>query len=193
LSDASTRWVSVTVANWYGARAQRVQIASDAAVWYHSGKPVGPLRRVLIRAPAGRFAPQALRATNHRLTPVHILTSFARRWPMEVTFEEARAHLGVESQRQGSHQAIARTTPALLALDSMVTWIAAPLIGNDLMPVRTAAWSGKESATFSDTMALVRRCLGSQGTFPTSEAGAELVKVPRALLDRFTDALCYAA
>lgn len=193
LSDASTRWVTVTVANWYGARARRVQITSAAAVWYHSGKPVVPIRWVLIRDPAGRFAPQALLATNQRLTPVQILTYFVRRWHMEVTFEEARAHLGVETQRQWSHQAIARTTPALLALYSMVTLIAAHLIGNDLMPVRTAAWYGKESATFSDTIALVRRCLWSQGTFSTSEAGAELVKVPRSLLDRFTDALCYAA
>lgn len=193
LSDASTRWVTVTVVHWYGARARRVQITSDAAVWYHSGKPVVPVRWVLIRDPAGRFAPQAWLATNPRLTPVQILTYFVRRWRMEVTFEEARAHLGVETQRQWNSQAIARTTPALLAPYSLVTLIAAHLIGTDLMPVRTAAWYGKESATFSDTIALVRRCLWSQGPFPTSEAGAERVKVPRSLLERFTDALCSAA
>jgi hypothetical protein len=92
-----------------------------------------------------------------------------------------------------NHQVIARTTPALLALYSMVSLMAAQLIGTDLMPVRTAAWYGKQAATFSDTIALVRRCLWSQGPFPTSDAGAELVKVPRSLLERFTDALCYAA
>jgi DDE superfamily endonuclease len=193
LTDASTRWITVTVPHWYGARARRVQITSDAAVWYHSGKPVVPIRWVLIRDPEGRFEPQALLATNQRLAPVQILTYFVRRWCMEATFEEARAHLGVETQRQWSHHAIARTTPALLALYSMVTLSAAHLIGTELMPVRTAAWYGKQAATFSDTIALVRRCLWSQGPFSTSDAGAELVKVPRSLLERFTDALCYAA
>lgn len=193
LADASTRWMSVTVTNWYGARARRVQITSNAAVWYHSGKPVVPIRWVLIRDPEGRFEPQALLATNQRLTPVQILTYVVRRWQMEVTFEEARAHLGIETQRQWSHHAIARTTPALLALYSIVTLIAAHLIGTNLMPVRTTAWYDKESATFSDTIALVRRCLWSQVPFSTSDAGAEVVKIPRALLECFTDALCYAA
>jgi hypothetical protein len=74
LTDASTRWTTVTVAKWYGARARRVQITSNTAVWYHSGKPVVPIRWVLIRDPEGRFEPQALLATNQRLTPVQILT-----------------------------------------------------------------------------------------------------------------------
>ena len=193
LTDASTRWITVTVTNWYGAKTRRVQITSNAAVWYHSGKPVVPIRWVLIRDPEGRFEPQALLATNQRLTPVQILTYFVRRWHMEVTFEEVRAHLGVETQRQWSHKAIARTTPALLALYSIVTLIAAHLIGTNLMPVRTAAWYGKAAATYSDTIALVRRCMWSQCHFSASDAGAAVVKIPRSLFERFTDALCYAA
>jgi hypothetical protein len=193
LTDASTRWMTVTMTNWYGARARRVQITSDTAVWYHSGKPVVPIRWVLIRDPEGRFAPQALLTTNQQLAPLHILTYVVRRWHMEVTFEEARAHLGVETQRQWSHPAIARTTPALLALYSMVTLIAAHLIGTNPMPVRTAAWYRKEAATFSDTMALVRRWLWGQDHFSMSHTKAEVVNIPWSLFNRFTDALCYAA
>ena len=76
---------------------------------------------------------------------------------MEATFEEARAHLGVETQRQWSDKATARTTPALFALYAMVTLMAAHLMGTHTMPVRTAAWYRKEYATFADTLALVRR------------------------------------
>jgi hypothetical protein len=112
---------------------------------------------------------------------------------IEPTFKDARAHLGVETQRQWSHQATARTTPALLALYSIVTLIAAHLLGTDTMPVRTAAWYRKEAATFSDTIALVRRWLWCQNHFSMSEAGADVVKIPRSLFERFTDALCYAA
>jgi len=193
LSDSTTHWTTVTIANWYGGKAQHVQLASDTAVWYHSGKPGVPIRWVLVRDPAGRFAPQALLATNQRLTPVHILTYFVRRWHMEVTFEEARAHLGVETQRQWSHQAIARTTPALLALYSMVSLMATHLIGTNTMPVRTAAWYDKAHATFSDTIAVVRHCLWPQCHFSTSQAEADVVKIPRVLFERFTDVLCYAA
>jgi hypothetical protein len=193
LTTSRTRWKTLPMANWYGEGARRVQIISNTAVWYHSGKPVVPVRWVLIRDPAGRFAPQALLATNLQLTPEQILTYFMRRWQMEATVEEARAHLGVETQRQWNAKAIARTTPALLALYSIVTLMATHLIGTNTMPVRTAAWYRKEHATFSDTIALVRRCLWKQCHFSTSGAEAEVVKIPRALFERFTDALCYAA
>jgi hypothetical protein len=193
LTDSMTHWITVRIANWYGEGERRVQITSNTAVWYHSGKPVVPIRWVLIRDPERRFEPQALLATNQQLTPVQILTYFVRRWQMEATFEEARAHLGVETQRQWSEKATGRTMPALLALYSMVTMMAAHLIGTNPMPVRTAAWYHKAHATFSDTIALVRQCLWRQCHFSTSQAEAEVVKIPRALFDRFTDALCYAA
>ena len=193
LTDVSTHWIAGTVTNGYGARARRVQSTAKGAVGYPSGKPVVPIRWGLVREPEGRFEPQALLATNQQRTPVQVLTYVVQRWPLEVTLEEARAHLGVETQRQWSHQAIARTTPAVLALYSMVTLMAAHLIGTNLMPVRTAAWYGKESATFSDTIALVRRSLWSQGPFSTSEARADVVKIPRSLFERLTEALCYAA
>jgi hypothetical protein len=152
----------VTVTHWYGARERRVQITSNTAVWYHSGKPVVPMRWVLIRDPARHFAPQAVLATNPQLRPVQIRSYCVRRWQMEATFEEARAHRGVETQRQWSNQATARTTPALLALSSVVTLMAAHLLGTPPMPVRAAAWYRKAHATFSDTIALVRPCVGAQ-------------------------------
>ncbi len=81
------------------------------------------------------------------------------RWQVEVTFEEARAHLGVETQRQWSDQAIARTTPILFAIYSLVTWLAHRLRKDSVFPVRRAAGYAKENATFSDTIAWVRRYL----------------------------------
>jgi hypothetical protein len=193
LTSSTTRWKIVTMPHWYGEGARRVQITSSTAVWYRSGKPVVPIRWVLIRDPEGRFAPQALLATNQQLTPEQILTYFTRRWQMEVTFEEAWAHLGVETPLQWSAKALARTTPALLALYSVVTLMAAHLLGPNTMPVRTAAWYRKEQPTFSDTIALVRRCLWSHCHFSTSGTEAEVVKIPRALFERLTDALCYAS
>jgi hypothetical protein len=71
--------------------------------------------------------------------------------------------------------------------------MAAHLIGAHTMPVPTAAWYRNEGATCSDTIALGHQALWPQGSFSTSKAEAEVVTIPRALVERCTDALCYAA
>ena len=88
-----------------------------------------------------------------------------QRWQVEVTFEEARAHLGVETQRQWSSKAIARTTPCLLALYSLVTLAAQELFSSEQIHRRCAAWYPKPQATFSDTIAGVRSALWSHEYF----------------------------
>ncbi len=82
-----------------------VEVCTGTAVWYHTGLPVVPIRFCLVRDPLGRFEPQALLSTNKEYSPKQILEWFVRRWQMEVTFEEVRAHLGMETQRQWSEAA----------------------------------------------------------------------------------------
>jgi hypothetical protein len=72
--------------------------------------------------------------------PVQILAWFVRRWRLEVTGQEARAPWGLEPPRQGKAQAMARTTPALLGLGSIVTLMAGQLAQGHARPVRQAAW-----------------------------------------------------
>jgi len=193
LTDAQTQWQSVTVAGWYGEAERVVEITTGSAVWYHAGMPVVPIRWVLVRDPEEKFDAQAFLSTKLEVDPVQMLAWFVRRWTVEVTFEEARAHLGVETQRQWSDKAIARTTPTLFALYSVVTLMAERLIETNACPVRTAAWYAKESATFSDTIALVRRHLWSSCHFSISGSTPDVIKVPRSLFERLTDTLCYAA
>jgi hypothetical protein len=64
---------------------------------YHSGLPPVPLRWVLVRDPHGRFGPQALLCTDPMVDSAQILAWFVLRWQLEVTFEEARRHLGNET------------------------------------------------------------------------------------------------
>ena len=121
LTDTATPWRRVIVPGWYGNGDQLVEICSGHAVWCHAGLPVAPIRWVLLRDPHRRFDPQALLCTDLAQDPVQIVRWFVQRWQMEVTFREVRDHLGVESQRQWSDQAIARTTPCPLGLLSIVT------------------------------------------------------------------------
>jgi hypothetical protein len=112
---------------------------------------------------------------------------------MEVTFEETRAHRGIETQRQWSDVAIARTTPVLLGLFSVVALMANRLLKSQPMPVRTAAWYPKKLPTFADAMALARRCLWSSCHFSTSSQRSDVLKVPRSIWERLIDAVCSAA
>jgi hypothetical protein len=119
-----------------------------------------------------------------------------------VTFAEARRHLGVETQRQWSDRAIARTTPALLGLYSLVAlWADEPHRGAAILPRAAAprcrhpaaAWYAKRAATFSDALAAVRRAIWADAALRTSATDRDPAKVPRAVLDRLTDLACYAA
>jgi hypothetical protein len=190
--DPTTAWTVQRVGRWYGERDRPIQLLSGTAVWYHTGLPPVPIRWVLIRDPRGKFATQALLCTDLAADPLQIVSWFVLRWQLEVTFREVRAHLGVETQRQWSERAIARTTPALLGLFSLVTLLAHAQL-QAVAPIRRAAWYAKPLPTFADALALVRRQLWTRTTFPTSPADTDLVNVPRAFVAHLADLLCYAA
>ncbi len=112
---------TVTAVSWYDGATRTVELTSQTAVRYRPGKPPVTIRWVLIRDPQGAFDPQALLGADPSADPTRILQWFVRRWQLEVTFQEARSHLGMETQRQWSDLAIARTTPILLGLFSWTT------------------------------------------------------------------------
>jgi hypothetical protein len=146
------------------------------------------------RDPFGRFDPQALLCTDLTLTAETIIGYYVRRWQVEVTFEETRRHLGVETQRQWRDRAIARTTPILLGLFSLVTLLATRLVHDGRLPTRTVAWYAKAMPTFSDALAAVRREWWQCATTScTSRRGQDMIKVPRAVVRRMREAVCYAA
>jgi DDE superfamily endonuclease len=192
LLDPATVWEALTVP-WYGGRTAAVEVATGTAVWYHAGAPTVPLRWVLLRDPAGQFEPQALLSTDPTVPPAQIIAWFVARWPLEVTFHEVRAHLGVETQRQWSDLAILRTTPALLGLFSLVTLFTQARLHGQPLPVRQAAWYAKTAPTFSDTLAFVRQLLWPVTVFSTSPSSDDVIEIPRALFDRLTDTLAFAA
>jgi DDE superfamily endonuclease len=140
LADAKTQWTPLIVDQWYGEGPREVEVTTDTAVWYPTGNPPVAIRWILIRDPHERFKPQALWSTNLAYTPEQILPWFVRRWTMEVTCAEARAPLGMATQRQWNDRAIARTTPALLRLDSIMTLNAPLLIEKGMTSVRSTAW-----------------------------------------------------
>ena len=148
LDQPQVTWASAAVV-WYDGTTRMVELTSQTAVWYRSGKPPVLICWVLVRDPQGAFAPQALLCTDPAADPTQILEWFVLRWQLEVTFQEVRAHLGVETQPlatrldrvgQWSDRAIARTTPTLLGLFSWTTLAAHALQKRHSITQRTAAW-----------------------------------------------------
>ena len=193
LAASTTAWTRVKATWWYGRKAKCLEVATGTGVWYHPGMPVVPLRWVLVRDPEGALAPKAFLCTDQKIGPTDILRWFVRRWSVEVTFEEARRHLGVETQRQWSDRAILRATPCLLGLFSLVTLMADRLERQGKLLVRGAAWYEKGHGTFADALAAVRRQLWQQPGFSMSDPPTETLKIPRPLLERLIEAVCYSA
>ena len=193
--DPATVWKPIAIANWYGGGERMVEIASETAVWYSTGLFAVPVRWVLVRDPQREFKTQALLCTDLEADPQKIVSWFVLRWQLEVTFQEVRRHLGFETQRQWSQMGIQRTTPALLGVFSLVTLIAhQQMRTRALGALREVAWYHKRHPTFTDALALVRKELWAQEeTFCESSQKTEMVKVPRAFVERLTDAVCYAA
>ncbi len=193
-ADPATVWKALRVEHWYGGGARDLQIASATAVWRHGGLPVVRLRWVLIRDPKKPDAPaQALLYADLDRTPEDIVAWFVRRWRIETTFQETRTRLGVETHRQWSDRAIARTTPCLLALFSIVTLLAARLPSRARRSADTAARHSKATPTFSDALAAVRRAIWRQQHFQTSPRQTDRRKIPFRLPQAWAYALCNAA
>ncbi len=115
------------------------------------------------------------------------------RWSVEVTFEEARAHLGFNTQRQWNSLAVARTSPAILGLFSCVTLLAQRLLAAQPVPLRSTAWYVKRHATFSDLLAFVRLDLWQPIDFPRSRFSPHSVIIPASLFDLWIETLSSTA
>jgi hypothetical protein len=193
LANAGSGWQTVAVRGWYGEGERVVELVSDTAVWYHSGMPPLSMRWVLVRDPQGPFAPHALRCTDLTVEPVQSLAWFVLRWRLEVTWQEARAHLGLQTQRHWNELAMARPTPALLGLFALVTRWAGPWAQAHALPGRQAVWDRKLQPTVADAIAVVRQHVWLSTHVYMAPANADLVEIPCALLNRLPDTLCYAA
>ena len=152
-----------------------------------------PIRWVPIRDPEHHVQPQALLCTDLARDPAQIVSWFVRRRCVEVTFQKTRAHLGVETQRQCSDKAIARTTPCLLAPFSIVTPLATRLSARERRRVATTAWYAKARPTFADALAAVRRALWREQGLVTSSRRGHRTKPRFSLPAPWACALCQAA
>ncbi len=95
IANPKTKWKTITIGNWYGEKNRKIEIVSGKCVWYHVGKEAVPIRWVIIRDSHSKFETQAVFSTQPEATAKKIVEWFIKRWQVEVTFAEARRHLGI--------------------------------------------------------------------------------------------------
>jgi hypothetical protein len=190
--DRETPWERIEV-DWYGGERKVMQVFTGTGLWYTRGQDPVAIRYVLARDLEGRLSDAAYFCTDERFVPEEILKYVVQRWSMEVTFEEARAHLGLETQRQWSDLAIARTTPVLLGLFSVVTLLAVQWHRSGLLVAEQTAWYEKECPTFSDCMRLARQQIWRSRIMGPSSEAADVIQLPRPLLEALVHGLSSAA
>jgi len=192
VARSDTNWEEIEV-TWYGGRKKKIKVFSGTGLWHTPGLAPVAIRYVLVRDPEGRLRDEAFACTNLEATATEIVEWVVMRWSVEVTFEEARAHLGMETQRQWNDLAIGRTTPALLGLFSLVTLMAQRLARGGEIAVNQTAWYKKEKATFSDCLAMVRRHCWSSQYLVNSAEKADIVGIPSEALKHLFSCLAQSA
>jgi len=189
VADESQPWETHEV-KWYGEKTKTVKLLTNVCLWYQAGKTPVTIRYVLVVDPNDKHTPAVFFSTEADLSATKIIEYFVLRWNIEVTFEEARTHLGVETQRQWSDKSIARTTPLLMGLFSLVTLMALKLrSAYQLTPLSTAWYSKNDSATFSDIIAFVRRVIWANKYFSKSANQDDSIKIQCNELNSLIDQL----
>lgn len=178
--------------NWYGGQSRRVELISRAAHWYKAGGGLTPVRWVFVRDVEGTHREEYFYSSDPSLPPEQIVSLFAARWNIEVTFQEVRTHLGFTTPRNRSKKSVLRTGPCLLGLYSLVSLIHAGALGGKAAAPRRTPWYVKEAATFSDALRGVRR-LCWESVLKESLGHAGVAKLPRRLRLTLLDHLSRAA
>ncbi len=196
LTSPTTSWDTIEV-RWYDGETKTFDAISQTGLWHRDGFDPVPIRWLLLRDPAGKLKSMVLGCTDEAASPEQILNWYIHRWNIEVTFQEARVHLGIETQRQWTKRAVERTTPCLFGLFTLVVLLAHQLHG-DTIPTRQSAWYDKQEATFVDALALVRREIWRTQlvNWPTPVRMPDLANSPSqqdSALASLLEVACYAA
>jgi hypothetical protein len=182
-----------SVVGWYGGKTRRVGFVSGTGHWYKGGGGVVPVRWVFVHDLEGTHEDGYFYTTDPSLSPSRIVTLYTGRWSVEVTFQEARQHLGLHTPRSWTRPSVLRTAPCLLGLFSLVCLVYhRHTRGEGAAPLSTP-WHAKAEPTFADAVASVRRLLWSQTVLKQADRRGAFQKLPPDLRETLLDQLTRAA
>lgn len=192
IADAHAPWQRTWV-NWYGNKRRALSYVSHHALIYKAGHGIVPIQCVITDAVDTGGRPESFLTTDLTQLPRNTIEDFVGRWSIEVTFEEATAHLGIESTRNYSQKSVLRTFPLLLGLFSIVSWWYHLNGARDFSTSSQSEWYVKEEPTFADALTAMRLQFWNENIFSTSSCGYDFIKIDRSLLISLCNNLCRAA
>lgn len=138
----------------YG-RTEKARVAHCEARMHAA--PNRPLRIVVTEALAGGRGQEAFYSTCHNASAEEVITWYARRWSIEVTFHDSKQHLGFEQPQGWSRKAVERTAPlAMLLYSLIVLWFARE--GHRFyQPLECPWYPTKANPSFADMLTTLRR------------------------------------
>jgi hypothetical protein len=116
---AKTRRQRLSVA-WYGGGRRQVAVVTGTGHWYKGGNGLVPVRWVFVEDLTGTHRDEYFFTTDVTLMPKQIIETYTSRWAIEVTFEEVREHVGLETTRGRRARTILRAEPCLFGLYTLV-------------------------------------------------------------------------
>lgn len=181
---------------WYGNSERDMELLSACGNWYR-GRGNGKAGLVPVRWVCA-YDPQNERddyfySTDPTLTPRQIVELFAARWSVEVTFEEAKGHLGFESTRQRCEKSVLRSGPCIMGLFSVISVIYAELAKTTKVKIHRTPCYDKTTVTFVDALTAVRRLLWEEVILLHAPGGHLVTKLPSRVQDWLLGHLAAAA
>jgi len=98
-------------------------------------------------------------STNPERCAASIIEHYVLRWSLEVTFQEVREHLGLETAKNWSRKSVSRTAPAIFSLFTLISLCYQKICAQQIPQLRKDSWYHKTEPTFSDALREVRRLL----------------------------------
>ena len=155
LAARCRRWRPMPV-TLYG-REVTAHIWEGRALWYGALR-TGAVRIVVVHDPTGKRQDEAFFCTDLTLSAVAILTAYARRWTLAVTFHDAKQYLGLEDAQNQTVRAVERTAPlAGLLYALVVLWYVARVQAGAATTCVARPWyRAKATPSFPDMLTALR-------------------------------------
>jgi hypothetical protein len=152
------RWQALPLV-LYG-RAVTPRVFTCTALWYGALR-AQPVHIVVVRDPSRRRRDEAFFCTDLDRDAAFILVTYARRWTLEVTFHDAKQHLGFGQAQNQAPRAVARTAPfAGLVYSLVLLWAAAHVQqGGTLSWIVRPWYRTKTAVAFPDLLTALRQDL----------------------------------
>jgi hypothetical protein len=138
----------------YG-RTQAARVAHCQARVYAA--PTTALRVVAVDPLAGGRPRQAFYSTCADASAEEVITWYAMRWSVEVTFHDSKQHLGFEQPQAWSRRAVERTAPLAMLLYSLVVLWFTREGHRSWHPLDCPWYTSKTEPSFADMLATLRR------------------------------------